>query len=107
MITEDLDLFFADFGISFTAGAISGLCIKNMDGMGILDDRVMDAGDIALGKTSEFGQLSYNDFIVIDNIVYLVKDAPRPVEDGVFSLITLERSEVQASIITILDGDFL
>lgn len=91
MITEDLDLFFDDFGVSFTAGAISGKCLKDMPGVSILDDQVLSVDAVVLVKTSEFGHLIYNNAVAIGGEPYIVKQPAMPVEDGAFSLIILEK----------------
>lgn len=90
MITENLDVFFADFGVSFTAGAVSGKCLFNMPGMEALSDRIIETDFTALVKTSEFGSLLYNNAVTVAGVAYVVKVA-KPVEDGVFTLITLEK----------------
>lgn len=106
MITEDLDLFFADFGVSFTAGAISGLCIKDMSGFGILDDRIVDPGHVVLVKTSAFSNLFSGISATVAGQPFLIKDAI-PVEDGAFSLVTLKEIDLPSVPVLILDGDFL
>lgn len=106
MITEDLDLFFRDFGVSFTAGAISGLCIKDMSGFGILDDRIIDPGHVVLVKTSAFNNLFSGTSATVAGQPFTIKDAV-PVEDGAFSLVTLKEIDLPSVPVLILDGDFL
>ena len=106
MITEDLNLFFADFGVSFTAGAISGMCIKDMSGFGILDDRIVDPGHVVLVKTSAFNNLFSGISATVAGRPFLIKDA-MPVEDGAFSLVTLKEIDLPSAPVSILDGDFL
>lgn len=91
MITENLDLFFADFGVSFTAGAVSGMCILDQPGINILGNQVIEVGYQVIAKSSEFGGLLYGDEVEVDGVAFVVKET-MPVEDGAFSLITLERS---------------
>ena len=93
MITENLDLFFADFGVSFTAGAISGMCIKDMPGVNILGNQVILVDHQVLAKTADFGHLLYGNNVEIDGVAFIVKDAPMPVDDGAFCLITLEKPD--------------
>lgn len=106
MITEDLDLFFADFGVSFTAGAISGMCIKDMSGFGILDDRIVDPGHVVLVKTSAFNNLFSGISATVAGQPFLIKDA-MTIEDGAFSLVTLKEIDLPSVPVLILDGDFL
>jgi hypothetical protein len=91
VITEDLDLFFADFGVSFTAGAVSGMCIKDAPGLNILGNQVIQVDHQVLVKTSAFGGLLYNDPVTVNGEAYTVRET-MPVEDGAFSLITLEKA---------------
>lgn len=104
MITENLDLFFADFGVSFVAGAVSGMCIKDESGMGILGNQVIDAGHQVLVKSSEFGALLYGDPVEVEGVAFIVREAV-PVEDGAFSLITLEKADDPVPPTIILDGN--
>jgi hypothetical protein len=103
VITEDLDLFFADFGVSFTAGAISGMCIKDMSGLGIIDGQIINPGHQVLVKTSLFGNLLYNAYVTVAGEAYTVKEA-LPVEDGAFSLVALEKVSAEEAMAYILDG---
>jgi hypothetical protein len=106
VITEDLDLFFADFGVSFTAGAISGMCIKDMSGLGIIDERIIDPGHQVLVKTSAFSNLYYGTSAAVAGEAFTIKDTV-PVEDGAFSLVALEKLDADQVPVLILDGDFL
>lgn len=91
MIAENLDLFFADFGVSFVAGAVSGMCILDQPGTNILGNQVIEVGYQVIVKSSQFGGLLYGDAVEVDGVAFVVKEA-MPVEDGAFSLISLERS---------------
>lgn len=113
MIAEDLDLFFADFGVSFVAGAVSGMCLKDAPGVAILDDQILSVDGVVLVKTSEFGALLYGDTVAVDGIAYVVKNT-KPVEDGAFSLVMLERLDGPPppipgarDVVIVLDGDFV
>ena len=91
MITENLDLFFADFGVSFTAGAVSGMCIKDEPGLNILGNQIIEVGHQVIVKSSLFGALLYGDAVTVNGVAFTVKEV-MPVEDGAFSLITLEKT---------------
>lgn len=91
MITENLDLFFVDFGVSFTAGAISGMCIKDAPGINILGNQIIEVGHQVIVKSSQFGNLLYNDNVTVAGESFTVKET-MAIEDGVFSLISLEKS---------------
>ena len=105
MITENLDLFFADFGVSFIAGAISGMCLKDMPGMNILGDQVILIDHQVLVRTDEFGDLLYGNNVEVNGVAFIVKDAPMPVDDGAFSVITLEKAADPIPPTLILDGN--
>ena len=104
MITENLDLFFADFGVSFTAGAISGMCIKDMSGLGIIDGQIINPGHQVLVKSSLFGDLLYNAYVTVAGEAYTVKET-LPVEDGAFSLIALEKTAFIDIITAVFSAD--
>ena len=103
MITEDLDLFFADFGVSFTAGAISGKCIKDMSGFGILDDRIVDPGHVVLVRTDAFNNLFSGISATVAGQPFTIKDA-MPVEDGAFSLVALKEAIAVTFQLLLEDG---
>lgn len=104
MITEDLDLFFADFGVSFIAGAVSGMCLKDQPGLNILGDQVIEVDHQVIVKSAEFGSLLYGDPVEVDGEAFIVKEA-LPVEDGAFSLIRLEKATDPVPPTIILDGN--
>jgi hypothetical protein len=104
--TENLDLFFADFGVSFVAGAVSGMCIKDMPGINILGNQIIEVGHQVIVKSSVFGDLLYGNDVTVAGEAFVVKET-MPVEDGAFSLITLEKAADPTPKTVILDGDFL
>ncbi len=97
MIEEDLTVFLADFGVSITAGAVSGLCLLDMPGE-VVFDGVRETYTGALStmysitcRTDEFGSLGYGDSVTVDGEVYILQEAPILITDGVFCRINLER----------------
>lgn len=99
---EDPTDFLADFGVTVTAGAISGLGILDMPGEYVAGDRVITTEYVLRAETSKFGDLSYEDPITVDGISYTVREAPLLVDDGVFCLLLLSLSA--ANNITTLSG---
>lgn len=99
---EDPTDFLADFGVTVTAGAISGLGILDMPGEYVAGDRVITTEYVLRAETSKFGDLSYDDPITVDGISYTVREAPLLVDDGVFCLLLLSLSA--ANNITTLSG---
>jgi hypothetical protein len=104
VITEDLDLFFADFGVSFAAGAISGMCIKDAPGINILGNQIIEVGHQVIVKSSLFGDLLYNAYVTVAGEAYTVKET-MPVEDGAFSLITLEKTAFIDIVTAVFSAD--
>ena len=86
--TENLDVFLADFGVSVTAGAISGSGILDMPGELILDGMVISTDYTLRCEASKFGGLIYGAAMTVDGVNYQVRDN-RLIEDGKFCNITL------------------
>ena len=112
MITEDLTVFLADFGVSITAGAASGLCLLDMPGEAVLDG-VRETYTGALStmysitcRTDEFGWLNYGDMVNVVGIGYRVQEAPFLITDGVFCRINMEKVVGDGPIEFVFDGDF-
>jgi len=88
MFTEDLDVFLNDFGVSVTAGAVTGV--------GILDspDDLLGGGlsvstEYKLTvKASDFGSLKSGDSITVDSVSFKVRNF-RLNDDGKFGVATL------------------
>jgi hypothetical protein len=89
--TEDLDLFFADFGKPVTAGAVSGLGILESSGEYIHNARAIDDHPVLRCQTSQFGSLGYKSSLTYDGQNYLVLEKPMPIDDGQMCLVLLER----------------
>jgi hypothetical protein len=90
MITEDLDVFLDDFGVSVTAGAVSGVGIMDMPGESILDDRVISTGYTLVCRADEFGTLGYGDSVTVDSLAYTVQESML-IADGKFCRLHMER----------------
>jgi hypothetical protein len=104
MITEDPTLFLADFGVSVTAGAVSGTGILDMPGEAILDGMVISTDYRVRCEASKFGALSYGQPLEVAGVLYTVREV-RLVDDGTFCDVTLERSTDDSATL-ILDGDW-
>lgn len=86
---EDPDLFFQDFGLSFVAGAVSGLCILEQPGMMLFREGVISEDYMVIARQDLFGHLRYGNAVTVAGRAYVVKDCT-PVTDGTFCLIRLE-----------------
>ena len=90
MITENLDVFLADFGVSVTAGAITGVGLFDMPTQIIADGMVLTSDYTLTAKTSDFGGLRYGDAITVDGTAYQVREVRR-LDDGKFCEIGLSK----------------
>ena len=95
-LTEDLDVFLADFGVSVTAGAVSSLGILDMPMEVVAGDQVLSIDYKLTVKTSDFGGLLYGDGITVDGVNYTVRSA-QPIDDGRFTELFLMKIAPPAS----------
>ena len=112
---EDLSVFLADFGVSVTAGAVSGFGVLDMPGDLVLDGMVISTDYSLRCEASKFGDLLYGAAMTIDGNSYEVRDN-RLVDDGAFCMITLSKAEaavgatittLNSLLLTTLDGRYL
>ena len=89
-ITEDLNLFLDDFGVSCTAGAISALGILDMPTQVLAGEMVLTTDYSLTARTADFGGLLYGDGITVGGINYQVREVRR-LDDGAFCEIALQR----------------
>lgn len=89
-ITEDLNLFLEDFGVSCTAGAISALGILDMPSQIISGDLVLSTDYTLTARAADFGGLKYGDSITVATIAYQVRET-RLIDDGAFVEIGLQK----------------
>lgn len=90
-LTEDLDVFLADFGVTVTSAAISGIGILDMPGELVADGMIISTDYIIRCEASKFGTLAYGASITVDGTAYTIREN-RPIEDGVFCEITLQKT---------------
>jgi hypothetical protein len=101
---EDPTDFLEDFGVSVTAGVVTGLGILDMPGEYVADGRVITNEYLLRAETSKFGTLTYGDTVTVDGSQYTVREAPLMVDDGVFCLLLLTLAVVAENFITTLSG---
>ncbi len=87
-ITEDLNLFLDDFGVSCTAGAISALGILDMPTQVVAGDMVLSTDYTLTCRASDFGGLLYGDGMTVNGVNYSVREV-RKLDDGAFVEIAL------------------
>jgi hypothetical protein len=90
MITEDLSLFLADFGVTVTSGAVSGMGILDMPSQIVADGMVLTTDYRLTVRTSEFGGLIYGAAVTVDGVSYQVREAMK-IDDGNFTELMLTR----------------
>jgi hypothetical protein len=89
--TENLDVFLADFGVSVTAGAVSGIGILDMPGELVADGMIITTDYSLRCEASKFGTLAYGASITVGGTAYTIREN-RLIEDGVFCEITLQKT---------------
>lgn len=94
--TEDLDLFLADFGVSVTSGAVTGVGILDMPTEIVADGVVLTTDYKVTVKTSQFGGLLYGAPVTVDGVNYQVREALK-VDDGEFTELMLTRLAPESS----------
>lgn len=87
-LSEDPSLFLADFGVTVTSGAVSGLGILDMPGNLTADGMAISTDYLLRCETSKFGNLLYGDEMTVAGIVYQVREV-RMVDDGTFVEVSL------------------
>ena len=94
-LTENLDAFLADFGVSVTAGAVSALGILDMPMEVLAGDQVLSTDYTLTARASDFGDLIYGSEINVNGVPYTVRET-RLIDDGAFCQIGLMRSVATA-----------
>ena len=89
--TENLDVFLADFGVTVTSGAISGLGLLDMPGELVADGMIITTDYSLRCEASKFGGLIYGAAVTVNSVSYQVREN-RLIEDGAFCLITLQKT---------------
>jgi hypothetical protein len=95
-LTEDLSLFLADFGVTVTSGAVSGVGVLDMPSQIISGDMVLSTDYTLTCRAADFGGLLYGDGITVDGVNYQVRET-RKVDDGAFVEIALQRLAPESS----------
>jgi len=90
-ITEDLDIYLADFGVSCTAGSTTANGILDMPSQVISDGMVLTTDYTLTTRASNFGSLVGGDSITVDGTAYTVRETLL-IDDGKFVQIALQRT---------------
>ena len=84
-------MFLADFGVSVTAGADSGLGLLDMPGELVADGMIITTDYSLRCEASKFGGLIYGAAVTVNSVSYQVREN-RLIEDGAFCLLTLQKT---------------
>lgn len=90
-LTEDLDIFLADFGVSCTAGATTANGILDMPSQVISDGMVLTTDYTLTARTSVFGSLIRGDSITVDGTAYTVRETML-IDDGKFVQLGIQKT---------------
>ena len=90
-ITEDLDIFLADFGVSCTAGAVTANGILDMPSQILSDGMVLSTDYTLTARASNFGNLIRGNSITVDSVAYTVRETML-IDDGKFVQIALQKT---------------
>jgi hypothetical protein len=90
-ITEDLDIFLADFGVSCTAGAVTANGILDMPSQILSDGMVLSTDYTLTARASNFGTLIRGNAITVDSVAYTVRETLL-IDDGKFVQIALQKT---------------
>lgn len=90
MITEDLTLFLADFGVTCTAGAVTAQGILDMPSQVVADGMVLTTDYKLTARFADFGGLKYGDSITVDGAAYQVRENLL-IDDGKFCELMLQK----------------
>ena len=90
-LTEDLDIFLADFGVSCTAGATTANGILDMPSQVISDGMVLTTDYTLTARTSAFGGLIRGDSITVDGTAYTVRETML-LDDGKFVQLGIQKT---------------
>lgn len=106
MLTDDPSLYLADFGVTITAGAVTGTGILDMPSEILVDNQIISTEYTVTCEASKFGDLLYGSQINVNGAAYEVRAAVL-VTDGVFVQLSLQRcTEVpHTTSLTPLDGN--
>lgn len=95
MITEDLNLFLSDFGVTCTSGPVTGQGILDMPSQVVADGMVLTTDYKLTVRTADFGGLLYGDGITVDGVSYQVREAIK-IDDGKFTELMLTKLAADA-----------
>ena len=91
MLIDDPSIYLADFGVTVTAGAVTGTGILDMPSEILLDNQIISTEYTVTCEASKFGDLLYGSQVNVNGAAYEVR-ATVLLTDGVFVQLSLQRS---------------
>ena len=98
MINDSPTGFLQDFGVTCTAGAVTGLGILDQDSEMAFGGEVVFIPYVLTAETSKFGNLDYGATIVVNGVSYIVEHKPMLTDDGTFCRVPLAITTTPVSI---------
>jgi hypothetical protein len=89
-MVEDLLIFLQDFGVSCTAGAVTGLGILDMPSQVLSGDMILTTDYTLTVRAADFGNLLNGSLMSVDGVPYQVREVRR-IDDGQFCEIGLQK----------------
>ena len=91
MLTDDPSIYLADFGVTVTAGAVTGTGILDMPSESLLDNQRLSTDYTVTCEAAKFGGLLYGSQVSVNGAAYEVRTSVL-LTDGVFVQLSLQRS---------------
>lgn len=90
-LTETLDVFLADFGVTCTSGAITAQGVLDMPSQMVSDGMVLTTDFTLTAKATDFGSLIRGAAITVDSVAYTVRETML-IDDGKFVQIAIQKT---------------
>ncbi len=90
MLSENLDVFLADFGVTVTDGTTTTTGVLDMPSEVIAGGMVITTDYSLTVKASVYPNLKYGDALTVDGAAYTVREV-RAQDDGKFSIVYLSK----------------
>lgn len=90
MLSENLDVFLADFGVTVTKGAVTTKGVLDMPSEVIAGGMVITTDYSLTVKSSALPGLQYGDALTVAGAAYTVREV-RAQDDGQFSIVYLSK----------------
>lgn len=90
MVAEDLDVFFAEFGVTATLGAASAQVLLDMPDQAVLGEMQISADYAITFQATDLAGIKRGDAITVDGTSYTVREVTH-LDDGKLKHATLKR----------------